>query len=252
MPLTDNLLSYWKFDENTGLSVLDLVGAITGTLSGVSKPGWVTGKINSGLSFNDTVGDTYVNFGNNLNQTTNSFSISFWSKIDVTGGYNILAKRSGGTGYIIYAVGNNYYFLLNSGGSAQSLSPNLTTGVYQNVVLVCNRTTNLITTYLNGSPGTPVDCSGIGSITNAGNLIIGADSNTTSSPFKGSLDEPCFWSKALTQTEITQLYNNGNGFQYPFNIPSQSMLSGNQNRNVYFNRIAYIQMMEENRKRKHK
>jgi hypothetical protein len=36
--------------------------------------------------------------------------------------------------------------------------------------------------------------------------------------YSGSLDELSVWSRALSSTEVTSLYNSGSGFQYPFTI----------------------------------
>jgi len=67
--LTDNIVAYWKLDENTGTSAADATGGGgTGTLT--NSPTWVTGKINSGLQFGGT--NRYVSIPNStaLNPTT--------------------------------------------------------------------------------------------------------------------------------------------------------------------------------------
>jgi len=43
-----------------------------------------------------------------------------------------------------------------------------------------------------------------------------AGSRLPSSFFDGMVDECAVWTRALTGTEITELYNSGNGSQYPF------------------------------------
>jgi len=40
--------------------------------------------------------------------------------------------------------------------------------------------------------------------------------------FKGMIDEVGAWSRVLTSTEVSSLYNSGNGIQYPFGITSNT------------------------------
>ena len=49
--LYDDLVSYYKLDSSSGTSAVDSHGSNTGTVSGAT---WTTGKINNGLSFNDS------------------------------------------------------------------------------------------------------------------------------------------------------------------------------------------------------
>jgi len=51
-------------------------------------------------------------------------------------------------------------------------------------------------------------------------IIFGAedDDSGVGQFFKGIIDEVGIWNRALTSTEISELYNSGNGLQYPFGI----------------------------------
>ena len=42
-----------------------------------------------------------------------------------------------------------------------------------------------------------------------------ADNTTPSGLFNGSIDAFNVWNRVLTATEVTELYNSGNGKQYP-------------------------------------
>jgi hypothetical protein len=44
---------------------------------------------------------------------------------------------------------------------------------------------------------------------------IGEDRSSTDRPFVGSVDEMGLWSRALSSTEISELYNNGDGYEIP-------------------------------------
>ena len=50
------LISYWKFDEGSGTTAYDSVGANNGTVYGAN---WTTGKVDGALSFDGV--DDYVN-----------------------------------------------------------------------------------------------------------------------------------------------------------------------------------------------
>jgi len=56
-------------------------------------------------------------------------------------------------------------------------------------------------------------------------LYIGWDRGVAGRFLTGKIDEVGIWSRALNSTEITELYNSGDGFAYPFKGP-QCQFSG--------------------------
>jgi hypothetical protein len=48
-------------------------------------------------------------------------------------------------------------------------------------------------------------------------LYIGGSSNIGKDSFYGIMDEVCIWNRALSDTEVSDLYNLGIGKTYPFN-----------------------------------
>ena len=80
------------------------------------------------------------------------------------------------------------------------------------------RESSVVKIYINGTliftdtNGIPL--SYVTTLTSIGAYTHGAPSPITSY-FNGSIDAFNIWQKALTQTEVTELYNSGNGKQYP-------------------------------------
>jgi hypothetical protein len=90
--------------------------------------------------------------------------------------------------------------------------------------------------YLNGTIQTTTDLSSINNmnsypVVNYNNncpFRIGsytsADNTTPSALFNGQIDAFNAWNRVLTQSEITELYNSGNGKQYPYVVEAPSSL----------------------------
>ena len=71
--------------------------------------------------------------------------------------------------------------------------------------------------------------------------------------FAGTIDEVGIWSRALTSTEVTSLYNGGAGFQYPFVTASgpANLKSLNTNlkaniKSINTNLIANVKSLDTN------
>jgi len=74
-----------------------------------------------------------------------------------------------------------------------------------------------MTLYLNGSSVATNTSTGTYSLSMTPRLTIGTwwDS-PLSGTLKGKVDEVGIWSRALSSSEITELYNSGTGLSYPF------------------------------------
>jgi len=100
-------------------------------------------------------------------------------------------------------------------------------GEWSHLVFVIDRSDN-VKIYRNGVVTTPTIVSGTNNLTpyissnyNTSNPFrIGAttaSNNTTAvNFFSGQIDAVGIWNRVLTPTEITELYNSGNGKQYPY------------------------------------
>jgi len=219
--LWNNLLAYYTGDGTPD----DALGNYNGTL--VNGATYGTGKINQGFSF-DGVND-YVNLGNNLDfDGSTPFSISTWVYVNTSKQQAIISKESAGnnfTGYIAQIQSSNqvlFYFGSNYGGgdylSCQTTNT-LTTNTWQMVTITYDGSKSVagINIFLNGVSSTLSIFRNtlVGSTSNSINTNIGAAvSSGAARYFNGLLDEVGIWDRELSESEVTELYNSGNGKQY--------------------------------------
>jgi len=132
-------------------------------------------------------------------------------------GFYLLSTTAVGGGFYLHHANSNtqkaYGYTANQ----------LTVGTYKMVTYVRNAGTGLGTIYVNGSPitwGTNNDGWNLDSSNNIYNVTVGnADGaqSPTEAPFIGDIGPVADWNRALSQSEITELYNGGVGKTYPFN-----------------------------------
>ena len=215
--LTDTLISYWKLDEPNG-SVLDVLGIYNGTANGATAN--QTGIINTAYTFD---GNDEITFGdmNNSIDGLSAFSLSAW----------IYPTENDGTEYHTLASKENVFFLRDNrgdsvktsqfdvimftGGSLRRFKSTATMAInqWQHVAMVYNGTRLLF--YYNGSlDPTSAAATGTGA-SSAYSVKLGRHSSGNDY-FNGTIDEVGVWSRALSSSEITSLYNSGNGLAYPF------------------------------------
>ncbi|MCE5347164.1 MAG: LamG domain-containing protein [Bacteroidales bacterium] len=213
-PLLDNLSSYWAFQETDG-SVYDSVGTNNGTINGDVSRGQI-GKIGNSYYFDGSTGYVSIGAAPNCITGTGDFGVSCWAWVphDVSaelpilsrGGISVILRIMPNTGYISSQIYDNT--------SVWSLSvfPDLRNNNWHHIVWTINRdAVNKI--YIDGilkGSNTAVRCKN--SIA-AGNLIIG---RRYAEDYLGKLDEIGIWSRFLTDSDVSLLYNNGNGLTYNF------------------------------------
>jgi hypothetical protein len=219
MSLFTNLVSYWSFN---GGNSNDAVGSNNGTDTNViyQRLGAIIGKCI------DLDGTGFINVGNSssLNPTT-GISISAWINTDYPDLLdNWFFARDDDT------LGRSYAFGINGSGQIEvqinGLSTITTTTTLpsniHHVVLTGNSTNGYIVYLDSVSVGT---ASWVAPGVTTGDTTIGERTYSGfQGLFDGFIDEVGFWSRALTQSEVTALYNNGVGLTYPFIASSQSGL----------------------------
>lgn len=180
--------------------------------------------------------------GNVLDQTgATAFSIGAWMKTTQADSapHALVDKALGGAPFTGYQFGMNQ-ILQTSGGNGEisftlfngtQIAGQTTTtwndGNFHYAVFTYDGSSTLAGSkiYMDGTSQTlsnTVDAL-IGSISNSANFTIG-NRDTGSEFWNGAIDEVGFWSRALSQAEITQLYNGGAGLQYPFLSSSGSLM----------------------------
>jgi hypothetical protein len=201
----------------------DAYGTNNGTL--MNGCTFTTGKIGKAFIF-DGVND-YVNLGNDSFNFTGNFSISAWINLNtVSGNQCIMSNLS-----FISPVSNGWFLVMrnnrimlefyqnnNTFDRLQASSTFSTSTWYHiTVVRVASTSTKL---YINGvlnssntSTYNPTYSSSIPIPASIGAWKY--DATTVAQFTNGKIDALSVWNKELSATEVTELYNSGNGKQYP-------------------------------------
>ena len=225
--LKTSLYAVYNGESNTN----DSFGSNNGTAQGGLT--YTAGKIGNAFTFNGT--NAYVSLPNNsFNSLTNDFSVSFWMNLtnshSADGGqlFSNIQTSIGISTYFGFQIGfynNQIYFTVgsNTGNSTASTR------------LISNALSGYIGTWVHvtcthkQSTGYKIYVNGVLNNSNNGTYnpvyttnhtpSIGAQYTIYATPnlaykLNGSMDALSVWNKELTQSEITELYNSGNGAQY--------------------------------------
>lgn len=216
MALSTSLVSYWTLNGNSN----DSVGSNNGTDTSITYNA-SNGFIGTGAGFNGTTSKIDLGTPSNLNPTTGAFSISAWVKLpDTTANdYTIMANRNttpfNGFLFVASDTGGKLTFIMKDASTTGSVvtSNSYTAGVWFHAVCTYDGAGNMAV-YLNNTKTTGTYAGG--SITSANNVYLGAAQGGSTFFNNGALSQVGFWSKQLSDAEVTQLYNMGSGLQYAF------------------------------------
>lgn len=205
MALTDNLVAYYKLDGNSN----DSVGSNNGTDTGVS---YVSGKINNAGSYNGSTSHTAVPNNSALQLSTGSISFWFNTTSNLSSWRGLVAKQ-GAFGVFLNSGELTLYDWGTDLNRASGVTPSINTW-HHCVLSFQSGVTNGTKLYLNGTliftTTITVSSQSEGVSIAAGNYAGNIQN------YNGLIDEVGIWSRALSPTEVTQLYNSGAGLQYPF------------------------------------
>ena len=224
--LWNSVYAAYNAESNTN----DALNTYNGTPMGGLTYG--VGKVGTAFQFNGTT--SYVQLGDVMDIGTSSWSYSMWFNTGLSTTYQDLFTKTlaaGLTGrFAAYLQDNKIKFFLdiNSGYANIGIQTvnTISINTWYNVVFVVDRTDKL-KIYLNGTRQTVTNTGPENNLTpytstnfNTNNPFrIGAytdSNNVTALPsFNGKIDAFNVWNRVLTQSEITELYNSGNGKQYP-------------------------------------
>lgn len=225
MALSDNLISYWKFDESSG-NAADSVGS--NTLTNINTTSYVAGKINNGadVEVSSSQGFSIADASQSGLDLSGDLTFSVWFKME--------SAPSGGEGSIIVkriGAGNNrsYHWKLNNGGTqigllwytdGSSVGGNLSvawtpsTATWYHMAVTKSGTTAKF--YVNGAQQGTDQTGSSATIHNGTAPFEVAYWSDDAGFVDGVLDEMGVWSRALSDSEISSLYNGGSGLGYPF------------------------------------
>lgn len=201
----NNISSYYKLDEASGSFIYDATGLNNGSINNgvlINQ----SGKINTSYLF-DGVND-YTRTNPILSNS--NYSISFWIYSYGQVG-TILMTGNGSENQKIYETGGNLvpYFDNNLTPTYNMTIP-LTNATWTHIAITVGYG-DKIRTYKNG---VSIQNQSIGSTFGNHNIFdLGRDINNIQY-WKGKLDEIGLWNRSLTASEITELYNSGNGTAY--------------------------------------
>ena len=226
--LDSSIYGAWNGENNAN----DSVGTNHGTL--MNGCTFTTGKLGNAFTF-DGVND-YIEFPSNTMNLTGDFTISFWVNLSSLTGHqffisNVVNQSSLYRGFAI--VKNNTTNLIN----VQFYNSNSSVDVFSSSAMVANTWYNIVLTRKSGV-STKLYVNGVLSGSNTSTMDpnyytsqacqIGGYNNTASPATyftNGNIDSLTTWNKAISQDEVTQLYNLGTGTQYPFS--GQTLPSAN-------------------------
>ena len=225
MALGDNLVAYWTFDGNAN----DSVGSDNGSVTGATN---TTGLINNGYSF-DGSGDYLYNTSVPEFEMA-AFSLMAWVKPDTSAASCYILNfgkpiNSPYYGWVVSLSASNAisFFSGKSGGYNNITTTGvLTDNVWNMVIITFSGTEARI--YINDNA---VETTGsLGAISYNSSyrkFNIGRIIDYTPAPYwmDGMIDEVGIWNRVLTADEVEELYNSGDGLQYPFGGASASTIS---------------------------
>lgn len=220
MALTDNLVGYWKLDESSG-NAADSVGTNTGVNTDVT---YQAGRINNGALFNSTTDKILFGSVPVTADTSQSATYNIWFKTSSTARQTIMSFGDSATnkGFFVeinQATTNGFVTIDWAGFNGRTSAINVADGFWHMCTVVLSTTVASLF----------IDATQIGATFTNGSLqILGTGDNgralgerlymDSTDRMQGMLDEFGVWSRALSGTEITTLYNSGGGLQYPFTI----------------------------------
>jgi len=222
-PLNTSLYAAYNAESNTN----DSLGVYNASpIGGLT---YTTGKIGNAFTFNGS--SSVVALPINSMKFTGDYSYSFFIYFDFIGSqvkyifnnetYN--AATGGDNGYYITASNTGFAFKGIKNGAFVFQCQSTTTptnGVWYHCVVT--KTSSQVKMYINGNLETTTNYTGTVGYNTTMNPAIGAAylsylTNSYDYLYSGAkIDLFNIFEKALTLTEVTELYNSGSGKKYPF------------------------------------
>jgi hypothetical protein len=221
--LTDDLVAYYSFDDGTAKNLSANGATLDGTVGpNVTPAAGILGQSFSFPGVQDVNQNAIVVPDQPLLDITGGITLSGWVHTTSLNRQVIVTKlASGNNNYLLEQLNRRGNFAINThpypGGVDDlfGITP-INTGNWVHVVGTYDGASQKL--YVNGVLDRQRSNSGP-LFTNNIPLVIGNWWSATR-PFTGEIDEVGVWSRALSETEILELYNNGNGFNpVPANQP---------------------------------
>jgi hypothetical protein len=226
----DDLVGWWKMDENTGTNVEDTIDGKDITLDGTNTPAWATGKNGSGLDFDGTNDFATSSDGPTV---AGDATIAFWFNQDTSFGND--KGFMGSKGYYTSGTPNSWSLRTRATGDIRIImsdpqatgwligdwDTNLSIDTWYHLAFVLDTATPVVKLYVDGSVhGTTHDpehaSTGVKTFADVSNgLTIGAFHQGGAGPYNfwnGTLDDLRIYNVALGADDVDNIVNkNGSG-----------------------------------------
>jgi hypothetical protein len=230
MSLSDGLVAFWRMEESSGTRA-DEVGSID--LTDNNTVTQATGKIGNAAQFTAANSEYLSSTSSSLSTGGGSFSVAAWVYLDtiwvnnhaVSKGvfgdngneFRLGVNDSNKAEFIVYN-GNDAYTIRNNDTSVTEDAWHLLVGVYDAAEDELSIYLDNISGYTAGSIPSPNS--------NSNPFVVGRGVHFSAAYFDGRIDAIGFWSRALTSEELDELWNAGDGLEYPFPLPPQTISPG--------------------------
>lgn len=213
-PITKNLVLDATFIERGGTTTTDAVAKRVGTLSGTVLPSWITGLLGTGLSFNGTNGQTYIDYADAAwNSITGPITMEAYVYVNqANANCIVLGKPVSGTShdspYFAHSIhflgdGTARFWVVTSGGTISDCNFTYAAGYYHFVGVYDGSTVKV---YANGVLRNSKNMTG--TFTDyATPLRIGTNGGKQET-FNGKIFYARMWNRGLSALEIKSLYVN--------------------------------------------
>lgn len=219
--LTTSLVSFWELEEASGTRV-DAHGA--NDLADNNTVTSATGKVGDAADFEDANSE-YLSI-TDAAQTgldiTGDFSFNFWVNFESDPDTNDACPigKYGGAGtrsYLLQYIGGGWRVVISTNGTAEGVTTTVahavSTATWYNIGATYDVSAGTLEIFVNGSSigtgtGGPTSIADVAGAFNLGRNAAGGNY------FDGLLDQVGVWTKLLSSTEMTDLYNGGAGLEY--------------------------------------
>ena len=178
---------------------------------------YIPGKVGTAFQFNGT--NAYVDLPNNSLNLTGDFSISLWYYTTVISGEKYIVSN-----YVRPTVGSGFILLQSSNRIGINIYGTSQINLYTNVNTIAENTWYHVTVTRKSGTRTRVYLNGVLSASNTSTVdpiypepsyptAIGAAPGYAGY-VNGRIDALNIWNRELTESDVTELYNSGNGVQY--------------------------------------
>jgi hypothetical protein len=208
-----NIVAYWNFNGNAN----DYFGNYNGTVSGVTQsttyPTFNISGNGSTHSYSFDGTNNYISIPDSADFDfgTGDWSTSFWIKTSQINSYpTIISRKHTGTANewaIFLEAGKIFYY---SKIGATTTSDTISNSVVNNNVwnfVTITQESSVVKCYINGVLDKTSSVSFTNNIVSSQEIWIGWDN--ANAKFNGYIDEPSIFNKALSLTEIQEIYNYG-------------------------------------------